>query len=187
MNKILILSAPSGSGKTTITHHLLKKFPQLEFSISATTRTPRGMEKDGIDYYFLTPEAFREKIARGEMLEWEEVYPEKYYGTPRSEVERIWSKGHIMVCDIDVKGGVNVKKIFGEQALAVFIQPPSIEELQKRLQCRGTDSADAITCRVDKAREELSYASQFDVVLVNDVLEKALLEAEKIVEVFISY
>jgi len=154
----------------------------LEFSISATTRAPRGGEKDGVDYYFLPPDAFRAMIAHNELLEWEEVYSGMYYGTPQSEVERIGSKGHIMVCDIDVKGGVNVKKIFGQQALALFIQPPSIEELQKRLQARGTDTPEAIACRVDKAREELMYASQFDAVIVNDVLETALQEAEQVVK-----
>ena len=181
-SRVLILSAPSGSGKTTITRYLLEQFPELEFSISATTRVPRGEEKDGVDYYFLTPDTFREKIACGELLEWEEVYPGKYYGTPLSEVTRIGNKGHVMVCDIDVKGGVNVKKIFGQQALAVFIQPPSIDELQKRLQTRGTDTPESIACRVDKAREELTFASQFDVVIVNDVLETALQKAEQVVK-----
>jgi len=186
MNKVLIFSAPSGSGKTTIVHHLLKIFPQLEFSISATNRAPRGEEKNGVDYYFLSTEEFQKKIAQNEFLEWENVYAEKYYGTPKSEVERIWKKNHVMVCDIDVKGGVNIKKIVGEQALAIFIQPPSVEVLRERLTTRSTDSPEAIECRVQKAQEELSYASQFDVIIMNDNLENALREAEQIVREFIN-
>jgi len=186
MNKVLIFSAPSGSGKTTIVHHLLKIFPQLEFSISATNRAPRGEEKNGVDYYFLSTEEFQKKIAQNEFLEWENVYAEKYYGTPKSEAERIWAKNHVMVCDIDVKGGVNIKKIVGEQALAIFIQPPSVEVLRERLTTRSTDSPEAIECRVQKAQEELSYASQFDVIIMNDNLENALREAEQIVRAFIN-
>ena len=186
MNKVLIFSAPSGSGKTTIVHHLLKIFPQLEFSISATNRAPRGEEKNGVDYYFLSTEEFQKKIAQNEFLEWENVYAEKYYGTPKSEAERIWEKNHVMVCDIDVKGGVNIKKIVGEQALAIFIQPPSVEVLRERLTTRSTDSPEAIECRVQKAQEELSYASQFDVIIMNDNLENALREAEQIVRAFIN-
>ncbi len=164
--------------------HLLKTFPFLEFSISATSRSPRGSEKDGVEYYFFSEQQFRDLIARDAFVEYEEVYPGSFYGTLRSEVERIWAKGHVILFDIDVKGGVNLKRIFGDNALSVFVRPPSVEELRRRLVGRGTDSPEAIEKRVAKAREELEYESRFDRVLENDRLEKTLAEAEEIVKTF---
>ena len=182
--KVIIFSAPSGAGKSTIVHHLLEKYSFLEFSISATSRAPRGKEENGKDYYFFTTEEFENKIKADHFVEYEEVYAGSYYGTLKSEVERIWAKGNIIVFDIDVKGGVNLKKLYGENAVAVFIQPPSVEELRNRLIGRGTDSAEAIERRVAKAEEELTYASKYDIVLINDKLDEAFLTAEKIVEEF---
>ncbi|MBO7305409.1 MAG: guanylate kinase [Bacteroidales bacterium] len=182
--KVIIFSAPSGAGKSTIVHHLLEKYSFLEFSISATSRAPRGKEENGKDYYFFTTEEFENKIKADHFVEYEEVYAGSYYGTLKSEVERIWAKGNIIVFDIDVKGGVNLKKLYGENAVAVFIQPPSVEELRNRLIGRGTDSPEAIERRVAKAEEELTYASKFDIVLINDKLDEAFLTAEKIVEEF---
>lgn len=183
--KVIIFSAPSGSGKSTIVKYLLSKYPFLEFSVSATSRAPRGLEKDGVDYYFFTPERFRELVAQDAFVEYEEVYPGSFYGTLKSEVERIWKKGHTIVFDIDVKGGVNLKRIFGDKALSVFIKPPSIQELERRLIGRGTDSAEAIAKRVGKAAEELTYEDRFDRVLINDNLEVAFKETSDIVEDFI--
>ena len=165
--------APSGSGKTTLVKWLLKQNLNLHFSVSATSRPPRGTEVDGRDYYFLTPEAFRQKIAGNEFLEWEEVYADKFYGTLKSEVDRILSEGKNVLFDVDVKGGISIKKHFGAQALSVFVQPPSIEVLRQRLERRGTDSAAIIQERVDKAAYELTFAPAFDVVLINDILEEA--------------
>lgn len=182
--KVIIFSAPSGAGKSTIVRHLLSKFNFLEFSVSATSRAPRGEEVDGKDYYFFSTEEFENKIRKGDFVEYEEVYAGSYYGTLVSEVQRIWEKGNIIIFDIDVKGGVNLKRLYGGNALAVFIQPPSVEELRKRLVGRGTDSPEAIERRVAKAEEELAYAGKFDVVLVNDNLEEALARAEKVVEEF---
>ena len=185
-NKVIIFSAPSGSGKSTIVNHLLKKFPELEFSISATSRAPRGNEQDGREYYFFSAERFRQLIAEDKFVEHEEVYPGSFYGTLKSEVERIWAKGHVIVFDIDVKGGVNVKRIFGDKAFSVFIQAPSVDVLRQRLIGRGTDSAEAIEKRVAKAASEMEFAAgKFDYVLVNDDLETALAEAEKIIGKFI--
>lgn len=184
--KLIIFSAPSGSGKSTIINALLDKGYDLEFSVSATSRAPRGDEKNGKEYYFLTPEQFREKIRNGEFLEWEEVYPGTYYGTLKSEVDRITSKGSNVVFDLDVVGGLNVKKMYGNKALAVFIKPPSIEELKKRLLIRGTDSPEKIEERVAKARKELSYADQFDVIIVNDDWERAIADTEKILTEFLN-
>lgn len=183
-NKVIIFSAPSGAGKSTIVKHLLGKYPFLEFSISATSRLPRGEEKDGVDYYFFTKEEFKQKIEKDEFVEYEEVYAGSYYGTLKSEVERIWAKGHIILFDIDVKGGINIKRLYGSHALAVFIRPPSVETLKERLVLRGTDSPQAIERRVAKAEEELEYAGMFDRIIVNDSLECALREAEIIVERF---
>lgn len=184
--KVVIFSAPSGAGKSTIVNHLLKKFPELEFSISATSRAPRGNEQDGREYYFFSAERFRQLIAEDKFVEHEEVYPGSFYGTLKSELERIWAKGHVIVFDIDVKGGVNVKRIFGDKAFSVFIQAPSVDVLRQRLIGRGTDSAEAIEKRVAKAASEMEFAAgKFDYVLVNDDLETALAEAEKIIGKFI--
>lgn len=183
--KLLIFSAPSGSGKTTIVKHLLSKYPSLEFSISACSRPPRNGEMDGKDYYFLSVDEFRSKIATNQFIEWEEVYPGSYYGTLKSELERIWAKNHHVVFDVDVKGGVNLKRIFGNAALAVFVMPPSIETLRERLTKRGTESPESIEKRVGKAQEEISYANHFDIILVNNQIETAYAEAERAVEDFL--
>ncbi|MEF9986680.1 MAG: guanylate kinase [Bacteroidales bacterium] len=179
--KVIIFSAPSGAGKSTIVGHLLKKFPFLEFSVSATSRFPRGQEKDGVDYYFFTKDEFEAKVKNGQFIEYEEVYSGSYYGTLRSEIKRIWEKGNIIIFDIDVKGGVNLKKLYGNDALSVFIQPPSVNELRKRLVLRGTDNLEAIEKRIAKAEEELTFAGEFDVVLINDNLEETLSKAEELV------
>ena len=184
--KLIIFSAPSGSGKTTIVRHLMEQLPQLAFSISATSRPPRGQEKDGIDYYFLDTDTFRKRIDLGHFLEWEEVYPGTFYGTLKSEVARIHSKGEVAVFDVDVVGGLNIKKQYGERALALFIQPPSVEALNERLRNRDTDTPEVIAKRLAKAEEELSYAPQFDAIVVNDQLKQACREAQQKVENFIN-
>ncbi len=184
--KVLIFSAPSGSGKSTIVNHILSLHPEVEFSVSATSRAPRGSEVHGVEYYFLSEDEFREKIARDEFVEYEEVYTGSFYGTLKEEVKRIWAKDHVIIFDVDVKGGVNLKKYFGAKALSVFIQAPSIEELRRRLEKRGTDSPEAIDRRVAKAEEEMTYAPLFDRVLVNDDLETAFKEAEEMVDQFLS-
>jgi len=184
-NKVIIFSAPSGSGKSTIVSHILKLHPEMEFSVSATSRAPRGQERNGIEYHFFTADEFRKMIAEDKFVEYEEVYAGSFYGTLKSEVQRIWDKGHVIIFDVDVKGGVNLKKYFGDKALSVFIQAPSVEELRKRLISRGTDSAEAIAKRVAKASEEMTYADKFDYILVNDDLQKAYAEAEKVVDDFL--
>lgn len=184
-NKVIIFSAPSGSGKSTIVSHILKLHPEMEFSVSATSRAPRGQERNGIEYHFFTADEFRKMIAEDKFVEYEEVYAGSFYGTLKSEVQRIWDKGHVIIFDVDVKGGVNLKKYFGNKALSVFIQAPSVEELRKRLVARGTDSAEAIAKRVAKASEEMTYADKFDYILVNDDLQKAYAEAEKVVDDFL--
>jgi guanylate kinase len=185
-NKVIIFSAPSGAGKSTIVNHLLGLHPELEFSISATSRAPRGQERHGIEYYFFSTDDFRQMIAEDKFVEYEEVYAGSFYGTLRSEVERIWAKGHTIIFDIDVQGGVNLKKIFGEQALSVFIQAPSVEILRERLIGRGTDTAEAIERRVAKAASEMEFAAgRFDYVLINDDLATAKIEAEKVVGEFL--
>jgi guanylate kinase len=184
--KLIIFSAPSGSGKTTIVKYLLQKGFNMEFSISATSRLPRGSEQNGVDYYFLSADEFRQRIQNNEFLEWEEVYTDTYYGTLLSEVERITAQGKNIVFDVDVVGGVNIKKKFGNRALAMFIQPPSIEELQRRLEGRATDTPEKIAMRVAKASQELTYAPQFDVVIVNDHLETAQQEAETTLSQFLN-
>ena len=183
--KVVIFSAPSGAGKSTIIGRLLEKFPRLEFSISCTSRPPRGKEVHGREYYFLSNDEFKARAGAGEFVEWEEVYPGTCYCTLRSEVDRIWEKGSVIVFDVDVKGGVNLKKTFGASALSVFIMPPSVEELRRRLVGRGTDSAETIEKRVAKAEQEIAHAPQFDRVIVNDSLEEAVAEAEKTVAEFI--
>lgn len=184
-NKVIIFSAPSGSGKSTIVSHILKLHPEMEFSVSATSRAPRGQERNGIEYHFFTADEFRKMIAEDKFVEYEEVYAGSFYGTLKSEVQRIWDKGHVIIFDVDVKGGVNLKKYFGDKALSVFIQAPSVEDLRKRLVARGTDSAEAIAKRVAKASEEMTYADKFDYILVNDDLQKAYAEAEKVVDDFL--
>lgn len=184
--KLIIFSAPSGSGKTTIVRHLLNLGLGLEFSISATSRKPRGEEKDGVDYHFMTPETFRLNISKNAFLEWEEVYENQFYGTLRSEVQRIWDRDHHVLFDIDVKGGLNLKREFGERALAVFVSPPSIEVLADRLKGRNTDDEASLKKRLDKARYEISFSNQFDTVIINDKLEEALKEAENIVLDFLN-
>ena len=184
--KLIIFSAPSGAGKSTIVHHILTCGFNMEFSVSATSRAPRGNEVHGVDYYYLTPEEFRSKIRKNEFLEYEEVYPDSFYGTLRSEVERITGQGKNVVFDIDVLGGINIKKQYDEQALALFIAPPSIEVLHQRLINRGTDTPEMIAKRIGKAEFELSFAPQFDRVVVNDDLDKAKKEAELLIRNFLS-
>ena len=185
MGKLVIFSAPSGSGKTTIVRELLKRFPQFEFSISATSRQPRGVEQNGVDYYFLSGDEFRERVERGEFVEWEEVYAGTCYGTLCSEMERIWSKGNVIVFDVDVMGGINLKRLFAADACSIFIMPPSVEELERRLRGRGTDSEEVIRKRISKADFELSKAPEFDHVVVNDNLAEAVEEATQIIEIFL--
>lgn len=185
-NKVLIFSAPSGSGKSTIVNHILSLNPEsMEFSVSATSRPPRGEEQDGREYYFLTADEFRKYIAEDRFVEYEEVYEGRFYGTLKSECERIWAAGHVIIFDVDVKGGVSLKKYFGDAALSVFIKAPSVEVLRERLIKRGTDSPEAIEERVAKAEEEMTYETQFDYVLVNDDLNTAYAESEKVVEDFL--
>lgn len=185
-NKVVIFSAPSGAGKSTIVNHLLNRFPELEFSISATSRAPRGQEKHGVEYYFYSTEEFRDLIARDSFVEYEEVYAGSFYGTLKSEVERIWAKGHTIIFDIDVQGGVNLKRFFGDKALSVFIQAPSVEILRNRLIGRGTDTEEAIERRVAKAASEMEFADgKFDYVLINDDLQTAKDEAEKVIGDFL--
>ena len=184
--KLVIFSAPSGAGKTTIVHHLLKQFPQLAFSVSATTRERRGNEVDGKDYYFISKEEFLHRIAQKEFVEFEEVYADNFYGTLRSEIERLWAEGKHVIFDIDVEGGLHLKKKFGDRALAVFVQPPSLEVLIQRLTGRATDSPEKLKERIAKAEKELRYADQFDLILQNNELEKACQEAEKLVSDFLS-
>ena len=183
--KLIIFSAPSGSGKTTIVKELLKIFPQFEFSISATSRAPRGQEQNGVDYFFLSQDEFRAKVEADEFVEWEEVYNSTCYGTLKSEMERIWSKGNVIIFDVDVMGGINLKRIFGDNARSIFIMPPSVEVLRERLIGRGTDSAETIEKRVAKAEFELSKASEFDFVVVNDILDNAVAETEQIITDFL--
>ena len=185
MGKLVIFSAPSGSGKTTIVRELLKLFPQFEFSISATSRKPRGQEQHGVDYYFLTNEEFRQRVERDEFVEWEEVYEGTCYGTLKSEVERIWSKGNVIIFDVDVMGGINLKRLFGEDACSMFIMPPSVEELERRLRGRGTDSEEVIQKRIAKAEFELSKSPEFDYTVVNDDLQVAVDEATTIIRNFL--
>ena len=184
--KVLIFSAPSGSGKSTIVNHILGLHPEIEFSVSATSRPPRGQEQDGVEYYFIPVDRFRELIDEDAFVEYEQVYEGRYYGTLKSEVRRIWDKGHVIVFDVDVKGGVSLKKYFGDKALSVFIQAPSVEELHRRLVARKTDTPEAIAERVAKAAEEMTYAPQFDTVLINDDLETAFAEAEALVDNFLA-
>ena len=183
--KLIIFSAPSGAGKTTIVHHLLSKMPELEFSISATTRPARGDEQHEKDYYFISKEEFLHRIAKKQFVEFEEVYTGTFYGTLRTEIERIWAKGKTVIFDIDVEGGMHLKRKYEDQALAIFVQPPSLEVLIERLTGRGTDSAEKLQERFAKAEKELNYAPQFDIILKNYDLETACKEAEDLVRGFI--
>jgi guanylate kinase len=184
--KLIIFSAPSGAGKTTIVRHLLTKVPQLEFSISATTRNPRGEEIHGKDYYFITKEEFLHRIAKKQFVEFEEVYSGTFYGTLRTEIERIWKTGKTVIFDIDVEGGLHLKRKYDGQALAIFVQPPSLEFLIERLTGRGTDSEEKLKERFAKAEKELNYAPQFDIILKNHDLQTACDEAEQLVKDFIT-
>ena len=187
MSKLIIFSAPSGSGKSTIINYLLTQ-PQLKlaFSISATSRAPRGTERDGVEYFFLTPDEFRQRIEAGEFLEYEEVYKDRFYGTLKSQVEKQLQEGENVIFDVDVVGGCNIKQFYGDRALSVFIQPPSIEELRKRLEGRGTDAQDVIESRLAKAAYELTFAPKFDRVIINDDLEKAKVEALQVITEFLN-
>lgn len=184
--QLIIFSAPSGAGKTTLVKHLLKNHSNMEFSVSCCTRHPRANEIDGKDYYFISPEQFRRKIEADEFVEWEEVYKDHLYGTLRSEVDRIRNKGCHVLFDIDVQGGINIKKQYGDQALAIFIKPPSVEELRNRLQNRRSDSQEKIELRVQKSLHELTFANQFDHIIINDNLEKALEEVENSISNFLN-
>ncbi len=183
--KLVIFSAPSGAGKTTIVHRLIDAMPELEFSVSATSRAPRATEQDGRDYYFLSPKEFDDAIAAGRFVEWEEVYAGTRYGTLRSELDRIWSAGHTILFDVDVMGGLRLKSIFEERALAIFVMPPSVEELRRRLEGRNTDAPEVLDRRIAKAELELSYASRFDRVIVNDDLNEAVEEAYDLIHEFV--
>ncbi|MCD7973582.1 MAG: guanylate kinase [Candidatus Azobacteroides sp.] len=185
MGKIIIFSAPSGSGKTTIIKSLLEKDLNLVFSVSATSRLPRGKEEHGKDYFFLTPEEFKSRIQNGDFLEYEEVYQDKFYGTLKEHVENILNHGKNVIFDVDVVGGLNIKKYYQERALAIFVQPPGIKALEERLKGRGTDSEEVIQARIDKAAYELTFAPRFDVVLINDNLREAQEKAYKIVKEFL--
>lgn len=183
--KCIIFSAPSGAGKTTIVHHLLKQNLGLEFSVSACSREPRRNETNGKDYYFLGLEGFKKKIKEGAFVEWEEVYTNNFYGTLKSEMERIWSEGKTVIFDVDVMGGLNLKKQFKDQAFAIFVQPPSYEELEKRLRGRSTESEEKINQRMDKAKKELAFDSDFDTILINDDLMEACKKAELLITDFL--
>lgn len=186
MNKIIIITAPSGAGKSSIAHYLLDKYPhQLAFSISAATRSARGKERDGVDYYFMQVEDFQNKIEANEFIEWEMVYEGKYYGTLKSEIERIWREGKTPILDIDIKGAMHIQKQFPKNSLSIFIQPPSIEDLRKRLNSRDTDTPEQIETRINKASYEISFKNHFNIIVVNDNLEKACRETETAILNFI--
>lgn len=185
MSKLIIFSAPSGAGKSTIVRYMLAQDLNLQFSISATSRLPRGEEKNGVEYFFLTPQEFKNKIAEGDFLEYEEVYPDKFYGTLKSEVDRILAEGKNVVFDIDCIGGLNVKQIYGDRALSIFVMPPSVQVLRERLEKRGTDSPAIIEGRLAKAEFEMSYASRFDLIVLNDDFDRAKEEAHKAIKAFI--
>lgn len=186
MGKAILFSAPSGCGKTTIIHELMQYFDCFDFSISATSRAPRGTERDGVEYYFLSRDEFMDKVQRDEFLEWEEVYQGTCYGTLKSETRRIWDAGKVIVFDVDVNGGRNIKRYFGDDALSIFVLPPSVEVLEQRLRSRGTDSEEAIVKRLARSAEELKQAPMFDVAIVNDDLQRAVQEARKVIEEFLN-
>ena len=184
-NKIIIITAPSGAGKTSITHYLLKRIPQISFSVSAATRQPREFEKDKVDYYFISLPEFQQKIQHNEFVEWEMVYEGKYYGTLKSELERIWKIKKIPLLDIDIKGAIHVQQQYPQNCLTIFIEPPSVDELKKRLLSRGTETEESLRARISKASYEISFKHSFDKVIVNDELERACREAEESVNEFI--
>jgi guanylate kinase len=186
-NKIIIITAPSGAGKSTITHYLIDKYQALSFSISAATRIPRGQEQDGVDYYFLSEEAFKQKINEDAFLEWEMVYEGKYYGTLRSELDRIWLAGKVPMLDIDVKGAIHVQQQFGDNCLSIFIEPPSVDELKKRLESRGTETPESLATRINKASYEISFSHRFTKSIVNDDLSKACEETERVIKDFLGW
>lgn len=183
--KCVIVSAPSGAGKTTIVHYLLREIPELAFSVSACSREPRGREVAGIDYHYFSVTDFKKKIENKEFVEWQEVYPNNFYGTLKSEIEKFWKDGKVVVFDVDAEGGINLKKIFGEKALSVFVKPPSLFVLEQRLRNRRTETEENIKMRIEKANRELTRASLFDFILMNDNLEKACFEAKERVTSFI--
>lgn len=185
MKKMIIVTAPSGAGKTTIVRHLLKEFEELDFSVSATTRPPRKKEVHGKDYYFLSVKKFKKKIKKEKFVEWEEVYPDKFYGTLKKEVKRLWKANKCIVFDVEVKGATNIKKFYGDKALAVFIKAPSIDELMRRLKKRDTENQDTFKQRINRAKLEMTYENSFDTVLMNDDLATALSDAEKLVTDFL--
>ncbi len=184
--KLIIICAPSGTGKTTIVKALLPRFSRLEFSVSACSRASRSGEINGKDYYFLTPDEFKERIKRGDFLEWEEVYPGSFYGTLKSEVKRIWDKGSHVIFDVDVLGGLSIKKQYPDNSLAIFIKPPSVDELKKRLVGRGTETDESLQKRIEKARLEMTYEPKFDVSVVNDDLQHAVEKTHKLVDKFLN-
>ncbi|MBN9296397.1 MAG: guanylate kinase [Filimonas sp.] len=186
-NKLIIITAPSGAGKTSITHYLLNKYPQLSFSISAATRSARGKEQNGIDYYFMSVEDFQHKIQEEAFVEWEMVYEGKYYGTLKSELQRIWDLGKTPMLDIDVKGAIHVQQQFPERAMSIFIEPPSVDELKKRLQSRGTETEESLQARVNKASYEISFKHHFDHIILNDNLTKACGETEAVIAKFLHW
>ena len=184
--KAILFSAPSGSGKTTIIREILKRFDCFEFSISATSRPARQGEQNGVDYYFLTPEEFDKRVAEGQFLEWEEVYAGTRYGTLKSEIDRIWDNGHVIIFDVDVNGGMNIKKYFGSEALTLFVMPPSIEVLEMRLRTRGTETEEAISKRLARSAAELKMADKFDVTILNDDLNRAVDETQRVINNYLS-
>lgn len=186
MGKAILFSAPSGCGKTTIIRELMQYFDCFDFSISATSRQPREGERDGVDYYFLSHDDFRRRVTEGDFLEWEEVYQGTCYGTLKSEVNRIWNNGRVIVFDVDVNGGKNIKRFFGDDALSIFVMPPSVEVLEQRLRNRGTDSEESIRKRLARSARELEEASQFDVTIVNDDLQRAVQETRRVIDAFLS-
>ena len=185
LNKLIVITAPSGAGKTSITKHLLQYFPQLAFSVSAATRSPRGKEKNGVDYYFLSLQAFQDKIQHNEFVEWEMVYEGKYYGTLKNELQRIWKNGQVPVLDIDVKGAIHVQQQYPQTSMSIFINPPSVDELRRRLESRGTETADSLQARINKASYEISFNRHFNHIIINDNLDRACKEAVQLVSVFL--
>jgi guanylate kinase len=186
--KIIIITAPSGAGKTSITRYLLEKYPaNLSFSVSAATRSPRSYEKNGVDYYFISLEAFKQKILDNEFAEWEMVYEGKYYGTLKSELDRIWAAGKTPLLDIEVKGAIHIRQLYPHSTLALFIEPPSVDELRRRLEMRGTETVESLLARVNKAAYEISFKNQFDQIIVNDDFQKACREAETAIREFVGF